>query len=165
MKDHGNLAAANLANFLVFELEEISSFELDGAFDYLAGRVRNEAQDGHRAHRFPATRFTDDGHGFALLDVVADAIDGAHDSRRGPELGVKIVNIEQLGHGDAFVLLARARPGPGRSGSRSGGTRARATARFGRSEGDNGMVEPWKCQFIPEMVHRRVFPTLSVVVA
>ena len=60
------------------------------------GRQITETIEQHRgADRLAGAAFADDRHGLARLDGVGDAIDGAHDSRTGAELGVQVVHLQQ----------------------------------------------------------------------
>jgi hypothetical protein len=100
----GNLGATHLADLLVAQLQQIAASEVDDAIDDFAGRVGDQAQNGHGAHRLAAARLADDGDGLAFVDIIGNAVDRLHDPGGGSELGTKILNVEQLGHGGALLL-------------------------------------------------------------
>ena len=88
---------------LVAHREQIPAAEEDpAAVEDLAGRIRYEPEDGHCADRLPAAGLPDDRDGLSLAHVVGDAVDGLYGALRGVEPGAKILDFEQLGHGDAF---------------------------------------------------------------
>ena len=41
------------------------------------------------------TAFADDRHGFARLDGIGDAVNGAHDSSTGSEFGVQVLHFQE----------------------------------------------------------------------
>jgi hypothetical protein len=104
LEHHGNLGAAHLADLLVAQLQQIAASEVDDASDNFAGRVGDQAQNGHGAHRLAAARLADDGDGLTFVDIIGNAVDRLHNPGGGFELGTKILDIEQLGHGSALLL-------------------------------------------------------------
>ena len=71
-----------------------------------SGRIGDQPQDRQRADRLARAAFADDGDGLAGIDGVGDAVDRAHDSRTGAELGVQIVRLP----GVAAIPLPRRSP-------------------------------------------------------
>ena len=63
-----------------------------------AGRVGDQPQDGQRADRLAGAAFADDGDGLARIDGPGNAVDRAHNSRAGAELGVQVADREEWLH-------------------------------------------------------------------
>jgi hypothetical protein len=57
------------------------------------GRIRDQAQNRQRPDGFTRPALANDCDCLALLDAIRNTVDGAHDSRTGPELGVQILDL------------------------------------------------------------------------
>ena len=77
------------------ELHDIAAGETNLTLRDAAGRVGDQAQHRQRADRLAGAAFADDRHGLAGIDGVGDAVDRAHESRTGAELGVQIVHFQE----------------------------------------------------------------------
>jgi len=58
-----------------------------------SGRIRDQPQNRQRPDGFARPALADDRHRLALLDSIRYPIDGAHDPRTGPKLGVQILDL------------------------------------------------------------------------
>src|SRR6516164_7856210 len=54
----------------------------------ILGRLRDQAQDRHGAHRFPAAALADDCQRLAFLHLKRHPVDGAVDAVRSAEMGL-----------------------------------------------------------------------------
>ena len=95
LKDHRDVATANLAHLLVVEVEQGSAVEHDPAFRDFPGKPWQQPHDRERRYRLAGPGLADDGDHLAAVDGEADALDGAHDAPRGAELGVQVVDFEE----------------------------------------------------------------------
>src|SRR5262249_34723801 len=59
-------------------------------------RHRNQLQDSHRGDRLAATGFTNDGHGFALIDCEIDPIDRVEPTVIRGEVRLQAADVEQM---------------------------------------------------------------------
>src|SRR5215470_3631674 len=67
LEHHADAVAANVPHGALGERQEIDALEPDLTCD-LAGRLRDEPQDGIRRDRLAAATFADDRYGLAALD-------------------------------------------------------------------------------------------------
>ena len=99
--------------------------DLAGARDVLARDARlagddrevvwQQAQDGHRRRRLARAGLADDRHRLALVDVEADAVDGAHDAGAGQQLDLQVRDLEDSHVWSPFARRTRSRrPSPTR---------------------------------------------------
>ena len=84
---------ANFTHLRVRQLHEIAAGEDNLAARDPPRRIRDQAQNRQRADGLARSALADDRHCLALLDGIRHPVDGAHDSRTGPELGVQILDI------------------------------------------------------------------------
>jgi hypothetical protein len=94
LKDHRDLVAADFAHLLVVELQEIAPAIDNFTADDFSRRRLNEAHDRQRSHALAATRLTDQTESFALADLEAHAVDGAHFALGGKKRCLQIFNLE-----------------------------------------------------------------------
>ena len=88
LEDHRDVAAADLAHFLVRERQQVAAFEQDAAADDAAGGARQQAHDGERRNGFAAAGFTDQRYDLARAHLVRHTFHGTHDAARGHEMDV-----------------------------------------------------------------------------
>ncbi len=69
---------------------------IDRALDDLAGRIRDQPQDRHRANGLAAARLADDGDGLALGHVIGDAVHRLNDARGREEVGSEIPDLDDV---------------------------------------------------------------------
>ncbi len=93
LEDHADIAAPNFTHFLVGELHEVAAGEENLAARDPPWRVRDQAQNRQRPDGLARPALADDRDRLALLDGIGYPVDGAHDSRTGPELGVQILDL------------------------------------------------------------------------
>src|SRR6185295_10988549 len=86
LKDHADLAAANLADFFPGQGQQFPSLELNRPADNLAGRIRNQAKNTQGGDALPGPGFTDETHDFTGHDIEADSIDRLGDAGLGMEV-------------------------------------------------------------------------------
>ena len=130
LEDHADVVAADVAHRALGQRQEIAALEPDRAGD-LAGRLGDEAQDRVRGDGLAAAALADDRQRLAFLDLEGDAVDGAVDAVRGPEMGLQILDVEQR-HRSRSPLPCADR---GRRAARRRGDSRRAPSRRGRSPG------------------------------
>ena len=99
LKDHRNVAAADLAHALIVEFEQVAPLEHDAATGNAAGQTRQQPHDGERRNRLSGAGLADNRDDFARRDPKAQAFDGADDPARGRELNVQVLHLEQLRRG------------------------------------------------------------------
>ena len=88
------LPAADPAQLLVVELEQVTALEHDPARD--AGRAAaGETHRGQRGDGLAGARLPDDAQGGALSQLVGDPVDRVHDAVIGGELHVQVLDREQ----------------------------------------------------------------------
>src|SRR5262245_30760446 len=95
LEDHADVAAPNFTHLRVRQLHEIAAGEENLAARDPPGRIRNQAQNRQRADGLARSALADDCDCLALLDGIRYPVDGAHNSRTGPELGVQILNLQE----------------------------------------------------------------------
>jgi hypothetical protein len=88
LKDHGDVAAAELAHGFGIEGEKIASVELDAPID--GGCGIEQAQNSESGDGFSGTGFSDETEGFAFGNIERQAPDG----RRGAEMDGEIIDAE-----------------------------------------------------------------------
>ena len=79
LEDEPDLLAAQLADAVVVELEDVDPVEDDRAGDDPARRVRDEPGDRERGHALAAAGLADEAERLAVLHVEADVVDRLHD--------------------------------------------------------------------------------------
>src|ERR1700733_5726942 len=94
LENDPDLVAADLADLVVLQLDEIAPVEPDLASRDV-GPVGKQPHDRHRGHRLAASRLADDPDGLALLDLEAEAIYRVHDAAAELDLGLEVLDLEQ----------------------------------------------------------------------
>ena len=95
LKDHRDVVTTYCAHLGIRQLHQIAVFEQHlAAHDF--SRRRNQTHDRQRGHRLAAAAFAHQPQQLAAIEVKADVIYGAHDSRARREMGLQIVNFEQV---------------------------------------------------------------------
>src|SRR4051794_4790774 len=130
LEDHADVVAADVAHRALGQRQEIAALKPDRAGD-LAGRLGDEAQDRVRGDGLAAAALADDRQRLALLDLEGDAVDGAVDAVRGPEMGLQILDVEQRHRSRSPSPCADRE----RRAARRRGDSRRARSRRGRSPG------------------------------
>jgi hypothetical protein len=118
LKDHRDVATADLTDLLAGQLQQVLVVEQDLAANDPAG-VRHEPQDRKRGHRFAAAGFAHDPKALARVEVKAHAIDRRDYAAVRLELCAQVAHLEDrcrqpLLSNDASVGRARRathRPG------------------------------------------------------
>ena len=95
LKDHADLAAADLAHLLLGQLQQVAAVEPDFAPGDPSRRVRDQPQHRHRGDRFAGPAFADHRHGLAGIHRIRDAVDRAYDTGAGAKLGMKVPDFEK----------------------------------------------------------------------
>ena len=99
LEDHRNVAAADFAHLLVVEIEQMSGRRRRcGLLESWPVRRGNSRMIESAVTDLPEPGLADDGDHFAAAHGEADAFDGAHDSARSSELGVKIGDFQKRGN-------------------------------------------------------------------
>jgi hypothetical protein len=98
LKDEADAIAANRADPLIIEGEQVLAVESDRAACLDPTRRPNEPENREPGDRFPAAGFTDEAERLATRNVEGDAIDGTRDSRGGVEIRPQVGDGEE---GDA----------------------------------------------------------------
>ena len=120
LEDHGDLATAHPGDLVLVEVEQIATLEADAPAGDPA-RVRDEAQNRERAHRFAAAGFADQGDRLAGIDRIGDPVDRLDHPVAATELDPEVVDCKQV-HRLPF-------PGPSRHpADPAPGSRARLTS-------------------------------------
>src|SRR5262249_44507856 len=96
LEDHADVAAANFTHLRVRQLHEIAAGEENLAARDPSGRIRDQAQNRQRADGLARPALADDRHCLALLDGIRHPVDGAHDSRTGPEACWQIPDLPEV---------------------------------------------------------------------
>src|SRR5438876_4639217 len=100
LEDHRDLFAADLPHLRGGQAEEVLAVVDDLALHDAPGRLRDEPHDAQGGDRLARTRLADDAERLALVDVEADAVDGAHDALVGEEVCLESLDFEEpFGHG------------------------------------------------------------------
>ena len=95
LKDHRDLAAANLAHLRSGFLEQVFAFE-----EYLALRIDpagplDEAHDRKRVDRLARSRFADDAQRRTGIERIREAVDGGDQAVLGVERRPEVLDLEQ----------------------------------------------------------------------
>ena len=104
LEDHRDAVAADLADLVLVQLQEVFALEEDFAGDDVARRDGDEPQEGERADALAAAGLTHEAERLAFLDVVGDAVDGLDDALFGVEVGPQILDLQQWRHYSPFIL-------------------------------------------------------------
>ena len=108
LEDHGDVAAAHLADRVLVQVRQVAAAEGDRAADD-AGRLVEQAHDRLGADALARAGFADDAERLARVKVEADAVDGAHRAGIGQEPGAQVAHLQQRLSG--FVHADRASRG------------------------------------------------------
>src|SRR6185437_2192131 len=108
LKDHGERRAAQVAQRIGLERQEIDALEQHFAAGDAPGRLRHEAHDRERRDAFAAAGLADDAERAARRDAEGDAIDGAELAAIAAEIGAQIAQLEQRLAHSAGASLVRA---------------------------------------------------------
>ena len=92
LEDHGDAVAADVADLVLVDLEEVFALEPDFAVDDAAGRRRDEAQEGEGGDALAAAALADEADGLALVEVVADAVDRLDDAVVSEEVRLQVLS-------------------------------------------------------------------------
>src|SRR5262249_36259428 len=95
LENHADVAAPNFTHLRLRQLHEIAAGEENLAARDPPGRIWDQAQNRQRGDGFARPALADDRHCLALLDGIGHPVDGAHNSRTGPELGVQILDLQE----------------------------------------------------------------------
>ena len=95
LKDHRDVVTTHGAHLGIRKLQQIAVFEKNLAGDDLSRR-RNQTHDRKRRDRLAATAFAHQPQQLAAIEIETDAIDRAHQSRARREMGLQIVDFEQV---------------------------------------------------------------------
>src|SRR5262249_25477386 len=110
LEDHRDLFAADLPHLRGGQAEEVLAVVDDLALHDAAGRLRDEPHDAERGDRLAGARLADDAERLALVDVEADAVDGAHHALIGEEVRLESFDFEEpFGHGTSRFELPATR--------------------------------------------------------
>ena len=115
LEDHRDLAAADPAQLLVGELEQVLPLELRGARGDPAG-AGEDPEQGERRDALAAAGLADDPERLARRDVERDPVDGMDRAALGPELDLQVVDLDRSG--SASLGTARAASGRAPRGAR-----------------------------------------------
>lgn len=108
LEDHGDAAAAVVAEVVLVEGEEVGAAECDGGGGE-GGFGGEEAWDGHADGGFAGAGFADDGEELAGLEAKAGAGDGTDGGVAGAVFDGEVAHLEEgLRHG--FPLAAEGAP-------------------------------------------------------
>jgi hypothetical protein len=113
LEDHGDLPAPPLAHLAFGEPDELLAAQTDRPLDDPAGRI-DEAHDREARDGLARTRFADEAEHLAARDIERHAVDGLHDARAGEEVGLQVLDGEDVGHARALIRLPAPSPASGR---------------------------------------------------
>jgi hypothetical protein len=99
LEDHGDLAAADLAELLGLESQDLAAVEAHTSLH--AGVLRQEAEHRHRAHALARPGLADDGEGLSALQRVAELL-----GRRNPEVVDREVDRQAVDFEEGSVVGA-----------------------------------------------------------
>ncbi len=112
LKDHRDLAAAHVADFVLAEPREVAATKDDAAADDARGLVQ-QPHDGFRADALARAGLADDAERLAGAEVEADAVHRAYRPGVGQEPGAQVAHPEQrlsgFGHGGRASRAGRRR--------------------------------------------------------
>ena len=86
LEDHTDVVSANTLHFMFRNRQDGLVLKVDGARCIDSGRRGDQAHDTERRHRFSTTRFSNDGQGFARIELQIDVAYGFDD----PVISVKM---------------------------------------------------------------------------
>ncbi len=102
LEDHGDAVAANLAQLVFAQLEQVLTVKPHFAVHDLAGWLWNQANERHDAHALARAGLAHDRHGLALVDRVRNPIHCMDDAVLREELRFQVLHLEQFGHVNGF---------------------------------------------------------------
>lgn len=94
LKNHGDMVAAHLTQFVVAHGRDFASLEMDGSVGDPSRGIGHEAHDRKSKHGLAATGFTHDGQCFALHYGQADGIHRLGHAFRTGETGGEVMYFE-----------------------------------------------------------------------
>ena len=94
LEDHRDLVASDLAHLLVTELEQILAAVDDLAADNFPRRRRDQPHDRQRSDALAAAGLADQPKSLALVDLEANAVDGAYFAFRCEERSLEVFDLE-----------------------------------------------------------------------
>src|SRR4029077_8693728 len=106
LKNHRDLAAADLAQLVFGHVHQVSAEKADAAAD--AGVVWKQPGQRERGGAFSAPRLADDGERLGLLEREADAADGIERSLRGGERDSQVIDRQEAGAGQVLPASTEA---------------------------------------------------------
>ena len=93
LEDHADLFAADVADLVPGELQQIPPFIKDGAAGNFAWRIRYEPQNAERGHALAGSGLANKTKNLAGINIEVDAIDGLGRSGFGPENRLETANL------------------------------------------------------------------------
>src|SRR5262249_40735969 len=99
LKDHGNLVAANFTHLLVAQLEEIVPAIANLAADDLSRWRRDQPHDRKRCDTLATTGLANESEGPPFRYVKTDAVNCPYFAFRCKKRGLKILDLNEIGHG------------------------------------------------------------------
>jgi hypothetical protein len=126
LEDHRDLVAANRAEALLSQRDEILPVEEDPPA-YVRALAPGQAERRQRGDRLSRARLADDAERLAAVYLVGDAVDGVHEAILAGKLDVQVFDPQQRlaeahrqrsRHGPARRLTRSARAGRGRRSRR-----------------------------------------------
>ena len=116
LEDHGDVAAAQAADLLVVQVQQVLIVEQHPAADDAPGRAGNQPQQRHGGDALAGAAFADDGQDLAFLHIEADLVDRMDLVAVLLEDGVQVLHVEQGAAGNVrfhihtpMALFTRAR--------------------------------------------------------
>jgi hypothetical protein len=94
LKDHRDLAAAQLPHLVRGQADKIPALEQDAPTNHPPRRI-DETEDREAGDRFSRSGFADEPEDFATSDFEADAIDGPDDALRCEEVRLQVLDTER----------------------------------------------------------------------
>jgi hypothetical protein len=98
LKNHGDAVAADVAQLIFTQFQQVLTVEQDFAVDNLAGRLRDQPDQRHHADALAGAGFSHDRHGLTLVDTVRDSIDGMNHAILREELRAEVLHFQQFRH-------------------------------------------------------------------
>ncbi|SEE21700.1 hypothetical protein SAMN05421553_4289 [Pseudomonas anguilliseptica] len=101
LKDHGDAVAANAAQFVLAQLEQVLPCVVNAAAGVLGQRVGQQTQDGMRGDRFARAAFAHQSQGLTALDIEADAFQYTLFQAAGDEFDRQVADFDEavgVGH-------------------------------------------------------------------
>ena len=94
LENHRDVVAANSLHLAIGQRAQVLALEADLAADDLAGRARDQPQDGERRYAFATAGFANHRQRLARVHLVGDAIDRLDEAGRSSEMCLQIVDLE-----------------------------------------------------------------------